>query len=81
MAGDDELPVFRPFTRDELATIDNRIFENKLAAKKRKARREKNIAVRIFLHFKPPRKMSVTSAEQNMNLPISASKPIYSDEK
>ena len=42
---EDELPTFRPFTREELATIDNRIFENKLAAKKRQERRDRNIAV------------------------------------
>ena len=42
---DDELPTFRPFTREELAIIDNRILENKLAAKKRQERRDRNIAV------------------------------------
>lgn len=44
MEFEEELPVFRPFTRDELATIENRIFENKLAEKKKRERREKNIA-------------------------------------
>ena len=34
MEADEDLPTFRPFTREELATIDNRIFENKLAEKK-----------------------------------------------
>ena len=46
--GEEELPVFRPFTRDELSTIENRIFENKLAAKKKAERRDRNIAVRNF---------------------------------
>ena len=41
---DDELPTFRPFTREELAIIDNRILENNLAAKKRQERRDRNIA-------------------------------------
>lgn len=40
------LPVFRPFTREELATIENRIMEKKTAAKKRAERRARNIAVR-----------------------------------
>ena len=42
---EEDLPTFRPFTREELATIDNRIFENKLAEKKKQERRDKNIAV------------------------------------
>ena len=42
---DEELPTFRPFTAEELATIENRIFENKLAAKKKQERKDKNIAV------------------------------------
>ena len=41
---DDDLPTFRPFTRDELATIENRIYEDKLAAKKKAERRDRNIA-------------------------------------
>ena len=45
MDAEEELPTFRPFTREELATIDNRIFENKLAEKKKQERRDKNIAV------------------------------------
>ena len=45
MEAEEELPTFRPFTREELATIDNRIFENKLAEKKKQERRDKNIAV------------------------------------
>ena len=48
MEADEDLPTFRPFTREELATIDNRIFENKLAEKKKQERRDKNIAVSIF---------------------------------
>jgi len=43
----DQLPVFRPFTREELAVIENRIREKKLAAKKRAERRARNIAVSI----------------------------------
>ena len=43
---EEELPTFRPFTREELATIENRIFENKLEAKKKQEQRDKNIAVR-----------------------------------
>ena len=39
------VPTFRPFTREELATIENRILEKKLAAQKRAERRAKNIAV------------------------------------
>ena len=45
MEAEEDLPTFRPFTREELATIDNRIFENKLAEKKKQERRDKNIAV------------------------------------
>ena len=55
---EEELPTFRPFTREELATIENRIFENKLEAKKKQEQRDKNIAVRkiaipIQLDFLP----------------------------
>ena len=39
------LPTFRPFTREELAVIENRISEKKLAAKKKAERRARNIAV------------------------------------
>ena len=42
---DASLPVFRPFTREELAVIENRISEKKLAAKKKAERRARNIAV------------------------------------
>ena len=48
MEAEEDLPTFRPFTREELATVDNRIFENKLAKKKKQERRDKNIAVSIF---------------------------------
>ena len=41
------LPTFRPFTREELAIIENRITEKKLAAKKKEERRARNIAVRF----------------------------------
>jgi hypothetical protein len=39
------LPVFRPFTREELAVIENRISEKKLAAKKKADKLARNIAV------------------------------------
>ena len=42
---DASLPTFRPFTREELAVIENRISEKKLAAKKKAERRARNIAV------------------------------------
>jgi hypothetical protein len=45
MEAEEDLPVFRPFTREELAVVENRIFENKLAAKKKADRNAKNIAV------------------------------------
>ena len=48
MEAEEDLPTFRPFTREELATVDNRIFENKLAKKKKQERRDKNIAVSIY---------------------------------
>ena len=51
---EEDLPTFRPFTREELNTIENRIFENKLAAKKKQETRDKNIAVR-----KPLLKMNI----------------------
>ena len=41
---EEDLPTFRPFTRDELAVIENRIYEDKLAAKKKAERRDRNIA-------------------------------------
>ena len=45
------LPTFRPFTREELAVIENRITEKKLAAKKKAERRARNIAVRKSAGF------------------------------
>ena len=51
MEAEEDLPTFRPFTREELATVDNRIFENKLAKKKKQERRDKNIAVSTFSKF------------------------------
>ena len=39
------LPTFRPFTREELAIISNRIEEKRAAAIKRAERRARNIAV------------------------------------
>ncbi|QQP35116.1 Sodium channel protein, partial [Caligus rogercresseyi] len=42
--GEASLPTFRPFTREELAIIENRILEKKLTAKKKAERRAKNIA-------------------------------------
>ena len=48
---DDEqesLPVFRHFTRDDLATINQLIFENKLAEKKKAEKLAKNKAVRTI---------------------------------
>ena len=48
---DDEqesLPVFRHFTRDDLATINQLIFENKLAEKKKAEKLAKNKAVRML---------------------------------
>jgi len=41
-----DLPTFRPFTREELAEIENRIFEKELIAKKRANKMAKNVAVR-----------------------------------
>ena len=43
------LPTFRPFTREELAIIENRITEKRAAAIKRAERRARNIAVREHL--------------------------------
>ena len=42
----DNLPVFRHFTRDERATINQLIFENKLVEKKKAEKLAKNKAVR-----------------------------------
>ena len=43
------LPTFRPFTREELAIIENRISEKRAAAIKRAERRARNIAVSKLL--------------------------------
>ena len=51
---DDEeapLPVFRHFSRDDLAEIHNLIFENKLLEKKKAEKLAKNKAVRIILSY------------------------------
>lgn len=52
---DDEfdLPVFRHFTRDDLADIHHRLFENKLLEKKKAEKLAKNKAVSLnsFLKF------------------------------
>ena len=42
------LPTFRPFTREELAIIENRILEKALAAKKKAEKRAKNFAVSLL---------------------------------
>ena len=44
------LPTFRPFTREELAIISNRITEKRAAAIKRAERRARNIAVRQLVY-------------------------------
>ena len=41
------LPVFRPFTREELAVIDERIQEKRLKAEKKAERRARNKAVSL----------------------------------
>ena len=43
------LPTFRPFTRDELANIENRILERKMAEKKKEEQRKKFIEVFTFI--------------------------------
>ena len=43
-----DLPTFRPFTREELELIENKIFDKKLQAKKKADKRAKNVAVRFF---------------------------------
>ena len=40
-----DLPVFRPFTREELEIIESKIFDKKLQAKKKAEKRAKNVAV------------------------------------
>ena len=44
----DPLPVFRHFTRDDLADIHHLIFENKLAEKKKAEKLAKNKAVSLL---------------------------------
>jgi hypothetical protein len=48
------LPVFRPFTREELAVIDERIQEKRLKAEKKAERRARNKAVIHVLKGPPP---------------------------
>ena len=48
---DNQLPLFRPFTREELAVIESTINQKKLAAKKRAERKAANIAVRTSPHY------------------------------
>ena len=43
-----DLPAFRPFTREELELIENKIFDKKLQAKKKADKRAKNVAVRFL---------------------------------
>ena len=42
---DSQLPLFRHFTREDLAAIENIIFEKKLREKKKAQRKAQNIAV------------------------------------
>ena len=42
---DQDLPRFRPFTREELEIIEGKIFDKKLQAKKKAEKRAKNVAV------------------------------------
>jgi len=56
-----DLPTFRPFTREELEVIENKIFDKKLAAKKKAEKRAKNVAVSVesfdlsrFQEFRKP---------------------------
>jgi hypothetical protein len=49
---DADLPTFRPFTREELEVIENKIFDKKLAAKKKAEKRAKNVAVSVDKSFK-----------------------------
>ena len=48
---EESLPIFRHFTREDLAIIENVIFENKLREKKKEERRQQNIKV-SFLNLK-----------------------------
>ena len=68
MEAEEELPTFRPFTREELATIDNRIFENKLAEKKKQERRDKNIAVSNFQKYSSKNKKRILARGRRENI-------------
>ena len=46
---EESLPIFRHFTREDLAIIENVIFENKLREKKKEERRQQNIKVSFFI--------------------------------
>ena len=48
---DESLPIFRHFTREDLAIIDNAIFENKLREKKRAEKRAQNVKVKFQNHI------------------------------
>jgi hypothetical protein len=58
MEAEEDLPVFRPFTREELAVVKNRIFENKYAAKK-KAKIYSSTIQKIINSFRSVRKKMV----------------------
>ena len=60
------LPTFRPFTREELAVIENRITEKNLAAKKKAERRARNIAVKYTTLFRT-KLWSMTSNNNVLN--------------
>jgi len=45
MTLENDLPTFRPFTREELAEIEKRIFEKNLQKKKKAEKNAKNVAV------------------------------------
>ena len=45
---EESLPIFRHFTREDLAIIENVIFENKLREKKKEERRQQNIKVSLL---------------------------------
>ena len=47
---EEDLPTFRPFTREELNTIENRIFENKLATKETRNSGQKHCGKKITIN-------------------------------
>jgi len=49
MTLENDLPTFRPFTREELAEIEKRIFEKNLQKKKKAEKNAKNVAVSFKL--------------------------------